>query len=166
MNPRLRIADGPRPQRAGSGRRLRQVRSFGSEPCAANRDGSRSGSWRASIRICACFGTRNRDASVDRGYGRRPSRSASAWASMLRLALRAQPRSGSWRASKVFGPCIRPTYLRLRSKFVSDAVHGEKVFWFAAVVPEFFSQLHNHLVERAGGAIIVVTPDLVQQAVP
>ena len=35
----------------------------------------------------------------------------------------------------------------------------------AAVVTELFSQLNNHLIQRACGAVIVITPDLVEQTV-
>ena len=34
-----------------------------------------------------------------------------------------------------------------------------------AVVPEFLAQLNYHLVERTGGAIVIVAPDLVEQAI-
>ena len=44
-------------------------------------------------------------------------------------------------------------------------MHGDEVFWFAGVVAQFFSQLHDHLVQGARGAEIVVTPDFVEEAV-
>src|ERR1035441_2157161 len=52
-----------------------------------------------------------------------------------------------------------------RSQLVTDAVDGEQVFRFAAVVTEFFAKLHDDLVQRAGGAVIIVAPDFVQQFV-
>ena len=47
----------------------------------------------------------NLEARAERGCGRRPSRSAVESSSMVRLVLRTQPRSGSWRESldAIFG---------------------------------------------------------------
>lgn len=53
----------------------------------------------------------------------------------------------------------------LPAEFVADAVDGEEVFGFGAVVAQFFSQLDNYLVEGARRAIIVLAPDFIQQAV-
>src|SRR5436309_3013509 len=50
-------------------------------------------------------------------------------------------------------------------EFVPNAVDGQDVFRFFAVVAEFFSQLNDDLVESAGGSVVAVAPDLVQQAV-
>jgi hypothetical protein len=44
-------------------------------------------------------------------------------------------------------------------------MYGEQVFGLAAVVAEFFAELHDHLVQRARGAIVVVTPDFIEQPV-
>lgn len=44
-------------------------------------------------------------------------------------------------------------------------MHREQVLWLAAIVAEFLTELDDDLVERAGGALVVVAPDLVQQAV-
>ena len=46
-------------------------------------------------------------------------------------------------------------------KLVADPVDGEEVPGFIAVVTELFAQLDNHLVQRAGGPIIVVAPDFI-----
>ena len=48
----------------------------------------------------------------------------------------------------------------LKNKFITDAVDGEEVFGRVAVVAEFFSQLNDDLVERAGGAVSNCSPRL------
>src|SRR4051812_49378557 len=50
-------------------------------------------------------------------------------------------------------------------EFVADAVDSEEVFGFGAVVAKLFSQLHDDLVEGARGAIVVLAPDFVEEAV-
>ena len=53
----------------------------------------------------------------------------------------------------------------LHGKLVADAVDGEEVFGFAGIVAEFFAELDNDLVQRAGGAEIIVTPNFIEQPV-
>jgi len=53
----------------------------------------------------------------------------------------------------------------LRSEFVADAVDGEEVFGGVAVVAEFFSQLDDDLIQGASGAVIILAPDFVEEAV-
>jgi len=55
---------------------------------------------------------------------------------------------------------------RSGKKFVADAVDGEQMFGSVPVVAEFFSQLNDDLVEGASRAEVIVTPDVVEQAVP
>src|SRR6266568_1988259 len=52
-----------------------------------------------------------------------------------------------------------------KREFVAHTVDGQQMFRFAAVVPEFFPQLHDHLVQRARCAVVVVAPDFVEQPV-
>ena len=53
----------------------------------------------------------------------------------------------------------------LNHQLVADAVHGQEVPGIVAVVAELLAQLHDHLVERARGAIVIVAPHVVKQAV-
>ena len=50
-------------------------------------------------------------------------------------------------------------------QFVADTVDGQEMFGGVAVVAEFFSQLHDDLIESAGSAEVIVTPDVVEQTV-
>jgi hypothetical protein len=50
-------------------------------------------------------------------------------------------------------------------KFVANAVDGEEMLGSVPVVAEFFSQLNDDLVESARRAEVIVTPDVVEQAV-
>src|ERR1035437_418185 len=54
---------------------------------------------------------------------------------------------------------------KLKHEFVADAVDGQKVFGVVAVIPQLLSQLHNDLVQGAGGAVIAVAPDFIEQTV-
>src|ERR1019366_4768648 len=51
-------------------------------------------------------------------------------------------------------------------QLVPDAVDGQEMFGFAAVVAELFPELYDHLVQGACRPVIIVTPDLIQQFVP
>src|SRR5512139_3607242 len=55
---------------------------------------------------------------------------------------------------------------RLNGEPIADAVNGEEMLRFVAVVAELLAQLDDDLVEGASGAVIVVAPDLVEQAIP
>ena len=77
------------------------------------------------------------------------------------------------RQKKRHGKCLKFKFRRpasgftsfSRDHFVTDAVDGEQVFRFAAVVAEFFAELHDDLVQRARRAVIIVAPDFIQQLV-
>ena len=45
------------------------------------------------------------------------------------------------------------------------AMHGEQVFRFITIIPEFLAELDDHLIQRARRAEIIVTPHFVQQAI-
>lgn len=56
---------------------------------------------------------------------------------------------------------VAPTAL-LRDKFITDAVNGEQMLRLTAVVAKFFPELHDDLIQRARGAVIITAPDFVQ----
>src|ERR1051325_10855837 len=59
-----------------------------------------------------------------------------------------------------------PRYHRSRNQLVPDAMHRQQMARLIAIISQLFPQLDNHLIERACGPVIIVTPDLIQQAVP
>ena len=44
-------------------------------------------------------------------------------------------------------------------------MNREQMLRFIAIVAKLFPKLNNHLVQRAGGAEIIVAPDLVEQPI-
>lgn len=54
---------------------------------------------------------------------------------------------------------------QLNGEFISHPVDCEQMLRASAVVAHLFAQLDNDLIERAGGAVIIVTPHLAEQAI-
>src|SRR5581483_4696643 len=50
--------------------------------------------------------------------------------------------------------------------FVPDAVNGQQVARFGAIIPKLFAQLHDHLVKSSRRPIVIITPYFTQQTVP
>src|ERR1043166_3894176 len=76
--------------------------------------------------------------------------------------------SSNRRGAEPFSQCqsfAAQFFTSVRGEFVTDAVDGEQMSRFTAVVTDFFSQLHDDLIERAGRPKIIVTPDIVEQTV-
>jgi hypothetical protein len=84
---------------------------------------------------------------------------------------RASPRAVPIGKAKVFHRLAvlpargNPLAPPLGKKFVADAVDSQQMFGSVPIVAEFFSQLNDDLVERARSAEVIVTPDVVEQAV-
>src|SRR2546430_2304582 len=64
---------------------------------------------------------------------------------------------------------IRPSFVDLKPslqhQLISHPVDCEEVPRLASVVAEFLAQLDDDLIERARGAVVIVTPDFIQQAI-
>ena len=53
----------------------------------------------------------------------------------------------------------------LQHQLVANSVNRDQIFWFTPVVCEFFSQLHDYLVQSPRCAVVIVTPHLIQQTI-
>src|SRR6185436_10435644 len=58
-----------------------------------------------------------------------------------------------------------PDVTILYQKFVAYAVNRQQMPRIVRWIAKFFPQLHDHLVQGAGGAKIIVAPNLVQQLI-
>jgi hypothetical protein len=74
-----------------------------------------------------------------------------------------QERESKGRRNKFHAASVANNRAASQNQFISDPVDGEQVFRLVSVVSDFLAQLDDCLVQGAGGAEVIVAPDIIKE---
>src|SRR5947209_592315 len=73
-----------------------------------------------------------------------------------------RPMNGTW---LLLMKIKRPAPRSLNNEFIPNPVHRQQMLRFISRIAQLFAELHDNLIQRARGAVVIVAPNLIQKSV-